>query len=79
MTSSPSQLALPARLQTVGADVGPDRAASLLRQNFSWTLAGNLIYSGSQWCMTVVLARLAGPEGVGLYALAVALTTPSSR
>ena len=55
------------------ARIGP---ASLLRQNFAWTLAGNLIYSGSQWCMTVVLARLAGPEGVGLYALAVALATP---
>jgi O-antigen/teichoic acid export membrane protein len=47
-----------------------------LRLNFAWTLAGNVIFSASQWGITVALARLAGPEGVGRFALAVALTTP---
>ena len=36
-----------------------------LRRNFSWTFVGNLVYSGCQWGMLVVLAKLGSPGMVG--------------
>ena len=58
----------------------PDRAVSLkgltLRANFTWTFAGNVVYSGSQWGMLMVLAKLGSPEMVGQFALGLAVTTP---
>jgi len=63
-------------LSTPVPAVGLDKPAKLLRHNFAWTLAGNVAFSVSQWGLMVVLARMAGPEGVGRFALAVALTTP---
>ena len=47
-----------------------------LRWNFSWTFVGNVIYSGCQWCMLVVLAKLGNPTMVGQYGLALAIATP---
>lgn len=47
-----------------------------LRVNFSWTLAGNIIYAGCQWAMLVVLARLGRTEMVGQFALGLAITAP---
>ncbi len=47
-----------------------------LRVNFSWTLVGNSVYSASQWGLIVVMAKLGSPELVGLYSLALAVTTP---
>ena len=47
-----------------------------LRANFSWTLAGNLVYAGCQWGMLVVLAKLGSPEMVGQFALGLAVTAP---
>jgi O-antigen/teichoic acid export membrane protein len=47
-----------------------------LRQNFSWTFVGNLIYAGSQWGMLVVLAKLGSPEMVGQFTLGLAVTAP---
>jgi O-antigen/teichoic acid export membrane protein len=47
-----------------------------LRRNFTWTLAGNMVYSICQWGMLVVIARLGSPEKVGLFALAFAVTGP---
>jgi O-antigen/teichoic acid export membrane protein len=47
-----------------------------LRQNFSWTFVGNLIYAGSQWGMLVVLAKLGNPEMVGQFTLGLAVTAP---
>ncbi|MBZ5639456.1 MAG: oligosaccharide flippase family protein [Acidobacteriia bacterium] len=47
-----------------------------LRRNFSWTLAGNLVYAGCQWGMLVVLAKLVSPEDVGQFALGLAVTAP---
>src|ERR1700753_1185736 len=47
-----------------------------LRWNFSWTFVGNVIYSGCQWCMLVVLAKLGNPTMVGQYGLALAVATP---
>lgn len=47
-----------------------------LRQNFSWTFAGNVVYAASQWGVLVVLARLGSPELVGQFALGLAVTAP---
>src|ERR1700722_789398 len=47
-----------------------------LRTNFSWTLAGNLVYAGCQWGMLVVLAKLGSPQLVGQFALGLAVTAP---
>jgi O-antigen/teichoic acid export membrane protein len=47
-----------------------------LRQNFSWTIAGNLIASGCQWAELMIMAKLLSLEQVGYYALALAITTP---
>lgn len=47
-----------------------------LRQNFSWTLLGNVIYAGCQWGMLVVLAKIGSPEKVGQFALGLAITAP---
>jgi O-antigen/teichoic acid export membrane protein len=47
-----------------------------LRQNFSWTFAGNLVYAASQWGLLVVFAKFGTPEMIGQFALALAMTTP---
>ena len=47
-----------------------------LRWNFSWTFVGNVVYSGCQWAMLVVLAKIGNPEMVGQYGLAMAIATP---
>lgn len=47
-----------------------------LGRNISWTLVGNVVYAASQWGMLVVLARLASPQTVGQYALALAVSAP---
>lgn len=60
--------------------LGEDPAAGprpvSLRRNFSWTFAGNLVYSACQWGMLMVLARLGTPEMVGQFALGLAITAP---
>ena len=47
-----------------------------LRTNFSWTLLGNIVYSGCQWGMVVILAKLGSPIMVGQFALGLAVTAP---
>jgi len=47
-----------------------------LTSNFSWTLAGNVVYAACQWGMLTVLAKLGSPEMVGQFALAFAVTAP---
>lgn len=47
-----------------------------LRQNFSWTFAGNAVYSASQWGLLVVLAKLGTAEMVGRFALGLAICAP---
>jgi O-antigen/teichoic acid export membrane protein len=51
-------------------------AATPLRANFGWTLAGNVVYAGGQWVMLLVVAKLAPPETVGTVALGFAVTAP---
>ncbi len=62
-------------LNTAGSNTFESGRLSL-RRNFSWTLAGNVVYSASQWAMLVVLARLGSPEIVGRFTLALAITAP---
>lgn len=50
--------------------------ASSIRRNFSWILAGNLVYAGSQAGMLVVLSKLGSPEMVGQFALGLAVCAP---
>jgi O-antigen/teichoic acid export membrane protein len=47
-----------------------------LRQNFSWTLFGNLAYTACQWGVVIVLAKLGSPVLVGQFALGLAATAP---
>ena len=47
-----------------------------LRQNFSWTFAGNIVYAACQWGMLVVMAKLGSPEMVGQFTLGSAVTAP---
>src|ERR1700753_1964641 len=62
--------------QTSSAKVSQPAKTVSLRWNFSWTFVGNVIYSGCQWCMLVVLAKLGNPTMVGQYGLALAIATP---
>src|SRR5260370_5791803 len=50
--------------------------ASSLSVTFTWALAGNAVYSGGQWAMLVLLAKLTRPEIVGQYALGLAIVLP---
>jgi O-antigen/teichoic acid export membrane protein len=54
----------------------PPIKALTLRQNFSWTFVGNIIYAAAQWGMLVVLAKLGSPEMVGQFTLGLAVTAP---
>ena len=47
-----------------------------LRRNFSWTLAGTLVYAATQFAILSVLAHLSGSAVVGLFALGLAITEP---
>lgn len=47
-----------------------------LRWGFGWTVLGNAAYGASQWLILVLLARLASPEAVGEFSLAVAIAGP---
>jgi O-antigen/teichoic acid export membrane protein len=52
------------------------RMDAAVRQDFTWVLAGNAVYSACQWLILVFLAKLGRPEQVGEYALGVAITAP---
>ncbi len=49
-----------------------------MRANFSWTMAGNVVYAICQWGIFVVLAKLGTPDMVGQISLAFAITAPIS-
>lgn len=54
-----------------------DRLAGLsLRQNVSWTTAGNLVYALCQWGVLTVIAKSGTPAMVGMFALGLAITAP---
>jgi O-antigen/teichoic acid export membrane protein len=47
-----------------------------VRRNLASTLAGSIVFSGSQFLITVILARLGNIAVVGQYALGLAFCTP---
>jgi O-antigen/teichoic acid export membrane protein len=47
-----------------------------LRVSFSWTFAGNGVYTAAQFGIILVLAKLGSPTLVGEYALAIAISAP---
>jgi len=47
-----------------------------LRQNFSWTFIGNVIYAATQWGVLVVVAKLGTPEMLGQYSFGLAVGSP---
>lgn len=54
---------------------GSSRGLSL-RKNFSWTLAGNILYAACQWGMVTLLVKLGDPAVVGRLSLGLAVTAP---
>jgi len=47
-----------------------------IRRNISWSFISNVVYSGSQWMMLMVIAKLSEPAVLGRYALALAVVAP---
>ena len=47
-----------------------------LRRNFSWTLAGNVVYAACQWGVLVALAKFGSMETVGEFAWGLAVVSP---
>lgn len=47
-----------------------------LRRNAAWALVGQLVFAACHWGGLIILGRLAGPEELGRYALALAVVTP---
>ena len=47
-----------------------------LTRNFVWTLCGNVIGSGCQWAVLVLLAKMESAKVVGDFALAAAVAVP---
>ena len=47
-----------------------------LRGPIAWVIAGNLVYTLSQWACVAVIARALGPADVGVFALAGAIAAP---
>ena len=60
---------------TLTRETSPSGASSF-RADFVWTLLGSAVYSGSQWGILILLAKLGTPEMVGQYALGIAVATP---
>lgn len=47
-----------------------------LRKNFSWVLSGRILQACSQLLLVMLIAKLTSPEILGLYGMAMAITTP---
>src|ERR671931_288612 len=58
------------------ASVSELRSGLSLRANFAWTVLGNVVYSGCQGGMLIVLAKLGSASMVGQFALGLAVATP---
>jgi len=67
---------VPAQMLELSPSREPNLGPRSLRSNFSWTLAGNVFYAGTQWGMLVVLAKHATAEMVGQFALGLAIAAP---
>ena len=47
-----------------------------LRRNFSWTSFGNIVQSGCNWALILVIAKFGTPRMLGQYAIGQAVTAP---
>ena len=64
---------------SAAADLSPKPSAVAPRsiaRNVLWSFSGNVLLAACQWAVVVVLARLGTPHTVGVFALALAVTTP---
>lgn len=52
------------------------KSALSLNENFVWTTAGSIIYSGCQWGILVVIAKLGSAKMVGQFAFGLAISAP---
>jgi O-antigen/teichoic acid export membrane protein len=60
----------------ISSSLGKEMKALSLRENFSWTFIGNIIYAGTQWGLTVLMTKQFSPEVFGRFALALSIVTP---
>lgn len=58
----------------MGAETG--KFGLSLKWNFSWTLAGNVVYAASQWVLLMLIAKTGSAETVGQFSYATAVTAP---
>ena len=63
------------RPDLVNPTVAPVQGLSL-RSNFTWALAGNVVYAVCQWGMIVALAKLGSSFMIGQFSLGLAIATP---
>ncbi len=61
---------------SIGLPAATRRTPLSLRTNFSWTFAGNIVYTGCQWGMLMAMAKLGSAQLVGQFALGLAVTGP---
>src|SRR5699024_8948773 len=47
-----------------------------LKQNFSWTLVGNVVVSITQFGILITFTKLGNPTVVGQYTIALAICSP---
>lgn len=47
-----------------------------LRNQFAWTLSGNVLYAACQWGLVVILAKLGSAEMLGQFSLGLAVCAP---
>ena len=64
----------PAAIEDTAATLGLGEAN--VRRNIVSTLGGNVVFSASQWLITVAIARMGSIGMVGQYALGIAACTP---
>lgn len=48
-----------------------------LKKNIGASFIGNVVYAVSQWLLLIVLAKLGGEQVIGVYALALAVVSPT--
>jgi len=66
---------VPSPAGIASGDAAPAKLPSL-RRNYTLMLLGNVIYTGCQWAMLMVLAKLTHPEQVGQFGLGLAVVGP---
>lgn len=67
----------PCLIRTVAGTVAPSLVHTpSLRRNFTWTLAGNVVFAMSQWTIVAVITKAGSTSLAGDWTLGLALTAP---